>query len=223
MSLLLIHLLDIQICVCSSVHHITQTKVNNKNNEKYSFSNQLPHQNKLKLNRYKSNNITDTHIYNVLYPNSTLQIGYNHEYSYGECLNNYNCFLPYGICLNITTCMCMPDYADIFIQGHSVKDLSCSYKRKKILVAAMLEFFLPLGLGHFYVGHNTLGTIKFSYNFILYVFCCTLYIKGTRFEAFNGMLLLCIILSCAIPIWNIIDLFLFFTDEYKDGYGVALI
>jgi len=161
-------------------------------------------------------------IYNVLYPNSTLTLNSNHEYSHGECLNNYNCFLPYGICLNSTTCMCMPEFANIYIEGHSVKELSCSYKRKRVLIAVMLEIFLPLGLGHFYVGHYTLGTAKFFYNFFLYLLCCTMYYKGTSDEIFTRMLFICIILSCVLPIWNIIDLFLFFTNAYKDGYGVAL-
>jgi hypothetical protein len=160
--------------------------------------------------------------YNVLYPNTTYHNLNEYEYTHGPCQNNLNCFLPYGVCLNSTTCMCMPDFAHIYIHGHSIQELSCSYRRKKAVVAALLELFLPLGLGHFYVGHYTLGSIKFFYNFFLYFFCCFLYYKGTNNEVLSNMICLCVILSCIIPLWNIVDLFLFFTDVYKDGYGIPL-
>ncbi len=181
------------------------------------------HSSRIHKENFLNENFADKKLpYNVMYPNSTITLGDLHEYSSGECLNSYNCFLPYGVCLNTTTCMCMPEYANIYVEGHSVRELKCSYKRKRIVVAALLELFLPLGLGHFYVGHYTLGTTKFFYNFTLYIFCCFLYYKGTNNEVFTSMLVLCLLLSCVIPIWNIIDLFLFFTNTYKDGYGVAM-
>lgn len=166
--------------------------------------------------------VNPLNFYNVLYPNTTLHNLNDYSYSTGPCLNDFNCFLPYGICLNSTTCMCMPDFANIYIENHSIRELSCSYKRKKVVVAALLELFLPLGLGHFYVGQFTLGTIKFVYNFFLYVFCCILYYKGTNNEVFSNMICLCVIMSCVIPMWNIVDLFFFFSDVYPDGYGIAL-
>jgi hypothetical protein len=159
--------------------------------------------------------------YNVLYPNTTIFEHDYYEYAYGPCLNNLNCFLPYGICVNATTCMCMPDYAHIYIQGHQT-ELNCSYKKKKVLIAGLLELFLPLGLGHLYVGHYMLGSLKFFYNFIIYTFCCLLYCKGSNNEMLLNMMILCIVLTCAIPIWNIIDLFLFFSGAYTDGYGVPM-
>jgi TM2 domain-containing membrane protein YozV len=168
------------------------------------------------------NNSSSINPYNVLYPNTTLHNLNEYSYVQGPCLNNFNCFLPYGVCLNTTTCMCMPDFAHIYIPGHSIQELSCSYRRKKAVVAALLELFLPLGLGHFYVGHYTLGTIKFFYNFFLYIFCCFLYYKGTNNEVLSNMICLCVVMSCVIPMWNIVDLFLFFTDFYKDGYGIPL-
>lgn len=161
-------------------------------------------------------------ILNPLYPNTTFVSDNNQDYGQGLCSNLYNCFLPYGICLNSTTCMCMPDYANYYKKGVSVYEMFCSYKKKKVIVAGLLELFLPLGLGHYYAGHYVLGLIKFSYNFIIYSMGCILYWKGFKSDATFGLMGLCILLGCLTPLWNIVDLFLFFTGYYRDGNGVKM-
>jgi hypothetical protein len=159
----------------------------------------------------------------------------NTTYGIGECTMS-NCYLPYGICLNLTTCMCMPDYAnfnleEIFLLKNKIKTDSylypkqfCSYKKKSIIIAGLLELFLPLGLGHFYAGHLFLGWLKFSYNFLIYTFGCLLHFKSqwNDSDTYFELMLLCIIFSCVIPIWNVLDLFLFFTGSYKDGNGIEM-
>ena len=96
-----------------------------------------------------------------LYPNTTFIPSNSYEYGDGKCLSNLNCFLPYGVCLNETTCLCMPDYADL-----QATPVFCSSKRKKIIVAGLLELFRPLGLGHIYAGNYIIGIAKFIYNIV---------------------------------------------------------
>ncbi len=160
--------------------------------------------------------------YHVLFPNETLTNSTRYDYSYGPCRYDSNCFLPYGICLNSTSCMCMPDFAHLYVEGQSLKELKCSYEKKRILVAGLLEFFLPFGLGHFYSGHVFFGLIKLIYYFILYFFCCFVYCKGTNDDVFIKLSLICLVMCCIVPLWNIFDLFWFFSGNYNDGNGVPL-
>src|SRR5690349_7990279 len=83
--------------------------------------------------------VVDTHRYNVLYPNSSIVDEYVYQHATGPCMNNYNCFYPFGICLNDTVCLCMPEYANIYIQHESLHEMSCSYRKKKVVVAGLLE------------------------------------------------------------------------------------
>ena len=164
--------------------------------------------------------ITDNFTNSPLYPNTTLYGLNEYEKGDGICSNNNNCFLPYGICVNQTLCLCMPDYANV--NGPTINSLLCSYKKKKLVIAGLLELFLPLGLGHFYSGHFIIGTIKFFYNLTLYSMCCLLYCKGHDNENLYGFLLICIFLSILIPIWNVIDLICFFSGIYNDGHGIPM-
>ena len=191
------------------------SNINNNLKEKYTFIKNL--------NKYPTN--------------------YNTTYGIGECSNLNNCNLPNGICLNATTCMCMPDYADFNIEFNFKDDLIlnknvtldytlrkkpnkkfCTYRKKSIIVAGLLELFLPFGLGHFYAGHQSLGCLKLFCNFLIYIFGCILHFKETweSNDTYFDLMVICIILSCLIPIWNILDLFLFFTASYKDGYGIDM-
>lgn len=166
----------------------------------------------------QSQKIKNSSILNPIYPNTTIHIKNQYEVGTGECLNNLNCFLPYGICLNASTCLCMPEYGDI-----KETQLFCSYKRKKVIVAGLLELFLPFGLGHFYAGNFILGGVKFIYNMVIGSFCCLLYCKGYENPNIMKMLIFCMVLTCLIPVWNVVDLFLFFGGIYTDGYGIPMI
>lgn len=144
----------------------------------------------------------------------------NHEISRGACSTEHNCFLPYGVCLNETACLCLPEYANIFVNEESVFQIKCTYKKKKLIIAGLLELFLPLSLGHFYAQQIKIGLFKFTYNLVVYSMCCILFSKSTEIQ--QGTVLICIIMSCLIPIWNIVDMFMFFTGFYKDGNGIPL-
>lgn len=145
----------------------------------------------------------------------------------GKCSNEINCFLPYGVCIDLNTCMCMPDYANFQLKNKDNKTLYshkiyCSYKKKKLIVAALLEFFFPFALGHFYVEHYTLAYIKLTINVLIYIFGYFIYWHNFKEDLFIGLMAICLLMGCVIPIWNIVDLILFFTKFYKDGNGVSL-
>ena len=214
------------------------------------------------LNRIESSLIMSTNNINstIKNTNSTFTIqnslglysSNEKQYGYGTCSPELNCYLPYGICLNATTCMCMPDYANFANYNQSISNSFlnklknynsnylnpntkfCSYKKKSIVVAGLLELFLPFALGHFYSGHTMIGSIKLVYNILIYIFGFFIYMKDSDEVNFNKnsashgkdyyveMMMICLFLCCLIPLWNLVDLFLFFTGNYKDGYGIDM-
>ena len=155
-------------------------------------------------------------------PSNTSQVSVDEDYSFGHgyCDAKLNCFLPFAVCLNSNTCLCMPDYANVYIKGESVTQIFCSYKKKKIIVAGLLELFLPFGLGHFYSGHNIIGSVKFFFSLLVFMFgyliCCK-HIPPSIY-----VILIYVIFCCAIPIWNRVDLFLFFSGTLHDGFGIPM-
>jgi len=108
-------------------------------------------------------------------------------------------------------------------RNKSLINLFCDYQKRKVVVAGLLELFLPFGFGHFYAGHFYIATTKLIYNVIVYSLGCVLYCKGFKQEDTMELMLICLIMTCLIPVWNIVDLFLFFTGVYTDGYGIPLV
>ena len=70
--------------------------------------------------------------------NSQVAVDEDYSYGHGYCDAKMNCFLPFAVCLNSNTCLCMPDYANVYIKGESVSQIFCSYKKKKIIDAGLL-------------------------------------------------------------------------------------
>jgi TM2 domain-containing membrane protein YozV len=159
---------------------------------------------------------------NNFYYNLTLSFQNPRQYGKGICSHELNCHLPYGICLNSTLCICMPDYANTVFNSNGT-DGYCSYRKKNIIVAGFLELFLPFGLGHFYSGHILLGSIKLSYNLLMYTFCYFIQIKfNPEDDNYFDLMVVCLLFSCLIPLWNVVDLFLFFTGSFNDGNGIEM-
>jgi hypothetical protein len=232
--------LKLMLYFCFSKNVETKTKyLKNKIGNKIGNS-----KNNSNSNFVVKNNIENSDFRQINTNNNQLNtLNFNTTLGVGECSIN-NCYLPYGICLNQTTCMCMPDYANYPVniqqfflknkilnlnknesfQSHSNTYLYCSYKKKSIVMAGLLELFLPLGLGHFYAGHLFLAWLKFFYNLLIYIFGCILHFKKqwNDPETYFDLMLMCIVFTCVIPIWNVLDLFLFFTGNYKDGNGIEM-
>jgi hypothetical protein len=125
--------------------------------------------------------------------------------------------------------MCSPDYADLSYVTNATEFRKsnifyCTYRRKKVIIACMLELFLPLGLGHFYVGNFIKAWIKFSYNIFIYTFGIYLHLseKFKRDEVYYDIMLFVLFLICVTPIWNVVDVILFISGNYKDGFGLDL-
>jgi len=144
-------------------------------------------------------------------------------YKKGNCDSQLNCLLPYGICLNSQTCMCMPEYANLDMDENH---MSCFYRRKKAVVAGILELFLPFGLGHAYAGHIFLSFTKFIYIMLVYTFAyflsCKSYATTEEDTLMLNYVFVCLVLACTIPIWNILDMFLYVNGIYRDAKGVPL-
>ncbi len=151
---------------------------------------------------------------------SFVAVDEDYSYGHGYCDPKMNCFLPFAVCLNSNTCLCMPDYANVYIKGESISQIFCSYKKKKIIVAGLLELFLPFGLGHFYSGHHWIGSVKFFFSLGVFMFSYLICCK--HIPPNFGVILCYVILCCAIPIWNLVDLFLFFSGTVSDGFGIPM-
>ena len=114
----------------------------------------------------------------------------------------------------------MPDFANVYIDKFSLENIKCTYRKKKLIIAGLLELFLPFSLGHFYIYQVKYGLFKLIYNLFVYSLCFILFAKSQ--ETSIQTMIICIFLSCIIPIWNITDMILFFIGYFNDGYGINL-
>ena len=79
----------------------------------------------------------------------------------------------YDLLINNISCKCYSGYSSYDIEYLDLRERTvyCCYEKKSHLTAFYLEFFLGLGIGHFYVGNMRIGLIKFFYEIALYIFC----------------------------------------------------
>ena len=127
--------------------------------------------------------------------------------------NNGNCFNNKCIC----------DYGYITLKKRK-STISCDYKQKERIIALFLEFFFPIGVGHFYVGNFLLGILKLSLFIIILLsistgICFSFYSKQYVIVPF---FILCLSILIFI-IWYLVDIFKFTFGLYSDGYGEKLL
>lgn len=85
-----------------------------------------------------------------------------------------NCGPRNGFCIDLNTCQCQIGYAN-FETEESPAGQYCTYQQKSQLVAFLLEFFFPIGVGHLYAGRIVNGLIKMGFNVLLpCLLCCLL-------------------------------------------------
>jgi len=146
---------------------------------------------------------------------STKTIAYDFYSGKVNNCNVQNCFPDNGVCIETNLCKCMKGYAN-YPEDTPKK---CSYIQKKQLVAFLLEFFLPFGVGHFYGGIWWLGLIKLLLLVVSPIVLCITYCCAKN-------IVLWYILSIAIPlldfVWWLVDAILFGINYYKDSNGVPL-
>jgi hypothetical protein len=118
-------------------------------------------------------------------------------------------------------CVCNYGYTTL---KHSNSYMQCDYKRKERIVAVLLEFFFPIGIGHFYVGNYFLGILKLSLFIVILIsistgICFSYYSKNSVLAPF---FVLCLSILLFI-IWYLIDLVKFTFGLYLDGHKEKLL
>ena len=140
--------------------------------------------------------------------------------------NASNCPPLRGLCSN-NICVCEDGYTTI--NNNKIKNdgIFCNYILKSRYIAFLLEFFFPIGAGHFYSGKTILACIKLGMFVVLIissilVLCCK---SKNRFNANPGAITLTIlILLCILGIFfmQIFDLIGYAFGIYLDGNGVEM-
>lgn len=138
-----------------------------------------------------------------------------------EC-NFDNCPLGKGTCFE-NSCVC-----NIGFTTTSTDFTSCNYEQKDHTIAFFLEFFFPLGTGHFYAERILFGVIKLFLATLLCLFwcgdICNLRIRFTLNSKWDKIHMGCVLVNfLAFTIMHLVDLAGFGFNIYKDGNGIDLI
>jgi len=133
-----------------------------------------------------------------------------------------NCPAQNGVCSGTSMCVCRKEFANV----PKVSKDTCSYKRKSQLTAFLLEFFLPFGVGHFYVGKWWLGLIKMIctlfamitiYSFLI---CCLSCVQNQK--SYAAYMFFYYFVPILASVWWLVDIILFGIDYFLDNNGVPL-
>ena len=144
------------------------------------------------------------------------------ENKQNETCNPKNCPITQGACYE-NRCVCSYGFATLKVKDQP--DINCNYQLKSRMTAFFLEFFFPIGLGHFYAEKYVLALIKFSlFLFFFSSICGELCCIKFRFHK----LLICSAFAIVIDmsLWIIlqfVDLVCYAFGFYKDGNGFRMI
>ena len=103
----------------------------------------------------------------------------------------------------------------------------CNYTLKSRYIAFVLEFFFPIGAGHFYAGKTILAGIKLGFFVLIvlsFIFMCCLLAKN-RNDTNAGSIILTIIIILSLVgliLMQIFDLIGYAAGIYSDGNGVEM-
>ena len=140
--------------------------------------------------------------------------------------NALNCPPLRGLCSN-NLCVCEDGYATVNNKQIKNNGIFCNYNLKSRYIAFLLEFFFPIGAGHFYSGKTILASIKLGlFVFLVVSFIIVLFCKSVnRFNANSGTITLSfLIILCllGIVLMQIFDLIGYACGIYLDGNGVEM-
>jgi len=133
-----------------------------------------------------------------------------------------NCPPDIGTCSGTSKCNCENKYAN----APKLSKKTCSYKRKSQKTAFLLEFFIPFGAGHFYVGKWWLGLIKMIctlfamitiYSFLI---CCLSCVQNQK--SYAAYMFFYYFVPILASVWWLVDIILFGIDYFLDNNGVPL-
>ena len=140
--------------------------------------------------------------------------------------DSLNCPPLRGLCSN-NLCVCEEGYATVNNNQIKNNGIFCNYNLKSRYIAFLLEFFFPIGAGHFYSGKTILASIKLGlFVFLVVSFIIVLFCKSVnRFNANSGTITLSfLIILCllGIVLMQIFDLIGYACGIYLDGNGVEM-
>lgn len=144
--------------------------------------------------------------------------------------NEINCNYIHGICTNSTTCVCKKQYANFVIKDTNTSDYSaCSYSRKHQQIAFLLEFFIPFGAAHFYLGNYEAGLLKLLALIVLPVLliCLGVFVRRPNNTSMitkkRDVDSLIILYAMGVLMWVFYDVLNIALDRYKDSNGVSML
>ncbi len=161
---------------------------------------------------------------------------YQYYFKTNIACSNTNCMIPNGVCVDNSTCKCLDGWA-VFQDANSPQTMypqACNYQQKRQLVAFLLEFFFPCGIGHFYAGRVLMGVMKLILLALPILALCLGFcgiIASPHGEGKSDASGACVLIMaifiygsyCALGIWGFVDIILFGINSYKDGNGVPLL
>lgn len=126
---------------------------------------------------------------------------------------NYLCDVEGGWC-NIKTnkCTCKDTHTSYDLLNY--KQL-CSYKKYSKMTALFLEFFFPIGIGHFYCKRIVYGCIKFMITMTI------LALSYFKIKTDNKIVIIQFFLA-VFSIMYLFDFIGFTTKLYRDGNGIKM-
>jgi len=133
-----------------------------------------------------------------------------------------NCPPDIGTCSGTSKCNCENKYAN----APKLSKKTCSYKRKSQKTAFLLEFFIPFGAGHFYVGKWLLGVMKLLFTLVAIIIvhtmacCCMTCLQDKTFSVVYMFFFA--VTPILTGIWWIADIIMFGTNYYLDSNSVPL-
>jgi hypothetical protein len=144
---------------------------------------------------------------------------------YSICGTDIKCSNKGGTCNEYNNnfyCTCSEKYATY----PDDNEILCNYERKRQLKAFLLELFLTYGAGHFYVKNYKYAIPKLIV--FIFLYCLFIFLRivtKAKEENKTANLIICInAIICFIGMitWQLIDVFKFGYNKYKDGNGIEL-
>jgi hypothetical protein len=147
-----------------------------------------------------------------------------------DSCDSSTCLSTFGSCKDDKKCECKFEYAHNPSTNADSTGSACSYERRKVTIALMLEVLVPFGFSHFYLGNYTLGMIKvalliFLPLVLLFVFCYCGQFDGNSltgkmyYYLFNSLIFFYLL---GIFFWMILDIMKITLNLYKDRNGIEL-
>ena len=164
------------------------------------------------------------------------QVSYNltlqNSFAMLDSCDSRTCRSTYGSCKDDKICECKFEYAHNPSESTNPASTAsaCSYERRKVTIALLLEVLVPFGFSHFYIGNYTLGMIKFAVLIflplvLLFLFCYCGQSDGNSltgkmyYYLFNSLIFFYFL---GILFWMILDIVKITLNLYKDRNGIEL-